>query len=262
MAVLYITFKDGSATSCWAPGVWKLMSEITVPIRSKLRPFMITGIGFLVGVAVTIGGIWLSIRYFVSWAAQSDISASENAERRLFDAAAELSKAKDEYHRWLALDDVGMWNVDAGSLDRAKDFAEELLATAERYKNDWNYGNAIHKGHLILGRIELRRGDRHAAAKHLLEAGNTPGSPQLNSFGPNMILAKELLEAGEQKAVLQYLELCGGFWKSDFGALEKWKEMISGGKFPNFGANLWCESIVLSSWRLTVGSRPIVESDG
>ena len=214
------------------------MSESTAPIHYKLRLFVAAGIGFLIGVVVTIGGLLLSIRYFVSWAARSDVSVSENPERRLFDAAAKLSQSKDEYHRWLALDDVGMWNVDVGSLDRAKDYAEDLLATAERYKNDWNYGNTIHKGHLILGRIELRRGDRLTAAKHLLEAGKTPGSPQLNSFGPNMILAKELLEAGEQKAVLQYLELCGRFWKSDFGALEKWKEMISGGRFPNFGANL------------------------
>lgn len=214
------------------------MSESTARIHSRVRLLVFVGIGFLLGVAVTIGGIWLSIRYFVSWAAQSGVSVSENPEDRLFEAAAKLSRSKDEYHRWLALDDVGMWNVDAGSLDRAKDFAEELLPIAERYKKDWNYGNAIHKGYLILGRIDLRRGDRGAAAKHLLEAGNTPGSPQLKSFGPNMVLAKELLEAGEQKAVLQYLELCGRFWKSDFGALEKWKEMISGGKVPNFGANL------------------------
>jgi hypothetical protein len=48
-------------------------------------------------------------------------------------------------------------------------------------------------------------GDIEEAKKQLLLAGKTPSSPQLNSFGPNMILAKELLDKGEKDTVLHYL---------------------------------------------------------
>ena len=66
----------------------------------------------------------------------------------------------------------------------------------------------------------------------------------MNSFGPNMTLAKELIEKGEKDAVLQYLDLCAKFWKSgkespDGGELEKWKAQVRKGELPNFGANLW-----------------------
>ncbi len=72
----------------------------------------------------------------------------------------------------------------------------------------------------------------------MLKAGDTPGSPQLDSFGPNMTLAKELLEKGDQQTVLQYLTLCGKFWKMDNGRLARWSETIRAGKIPDFGSNL------------------------
>ncbi len=105
---------------------------------------------------------------------------------------------------------------------RAAAFARELLELAERYRADWNYGNAIHKGHLILGRVALRRGDLDAARRELLLAGRTPGSPQLDSFGPNMTLAKELLKAGEKGVVLEYFELCRRFWVMGAQHLAYW----------------------------------------
>ena len=76
------------------------------------------------------------------------------------------------------------------------------------------------------------------AKKRLLDAGKTPGSPQLNSFGPNMTLAKEMLEAGEKSAVLEYLQLCEKFWSMEDGRLAVWRRMISEGGTPRFGANL------------------------
>ena len=67
-------------------------------------------------------------------------------------------------------------------------------------------------------------------------AGKTPGSPQLNSFGPNMMLAEALLEAGRKETVIEYLKLCGKFWKR--GQVDKWIEVIKEGGIPKFGANL------------------------
>ena len=98
--------------------------------------------------------------------------------------------------------------------DKAESYAYEMLVLAEREKDDpcdWNYGNAVHDAHNILGRVALRRGDVESAKKHLIQAGKTIGSPQLNSFGPSMVLAKELLEKGESGTVLVYLDLCEAF---------------------------------------------------
>jgi hypothetical protein len=60
----------------------------------------------------------------------------------------------------------------------------------------------------------------------------------MNSFGPNVSLAKDLLEKGERDAVIQYLELCRKFWKMDNGRLDQWIKEIKAGKVPQFGANL------------------------
>jgi hypothetical protein len=159
-------------------------------------------------------------------------------DKQLYKSAAELAAAKTEYERWVAIGDIGFWNVDSGSLEKAEKFANETLKIAEMYKDDWNYGNAIHKGHLTLGRIALRKGEVEEAKRQLLLAGKTPGSPQLDSFGPNMLLAQELIEKGENTAVLEYLGLCEKFWDLHLGKLIKWKEQIIKGEKPNFGANL------------------------
>lgn len=125
-------------------------------------------------------------------------------------------------------------------IDLAEKLAKEYLTLAEENTSDWNYGNAIHHGNLILGRISLINGKKEEAKNFLIRAGSTPGSPQLNSFGPNMQLAKELLESGETQIVLEYLDLCEKFWNKlvSWWKLRKWRRKIQYGKTPNFGANL------------------------
>lgn len=125
------------------------------------------------------------------------------------------------------------------ALDTAESYAKEMLQAAEKNPNDWDYGNAIHNGNVIYGRIALIKGNIEEAKKRLIQAGKTPGSPQLDSFGPNMMLAKELLEKGEKKPVIEYLDLCKQFWKMDNGRLEAWKAEIQKGQVPDFEANLY-----------------------
>jgi hypothetical protein len=72
----------------------------------------------------------------------------------------------------------------------------------------------------------------------LLAAGNTPGSPQLDSFGPNMTLAKELFERGEKDAVIKYLQLCDKFWEMGHDRVKEWLAAIQAGGVPDFSANL------------------------
>jgi DNA-binding winged helix-turn-helix (wHTH) protein len=127
----------------------------------------------------------------------------------------------------------------AGEMEKAQDYSRQLLQLAPEYKDDWNYGNAVFFGNLVLGRLEVRKSDLDRAGLYLLAAGNTPGSPQLDSFGPNMSLAKDLLEKGRSEVVLRFLVLCHKFWKLDHGKLIRWNAAIRGGQIPDFGGNLY-----------------------
>ena len=109
--------------------------------------------------------------------------------------------------------DLPAMAFEAGDIGKARAYAERLLDEAKSEPRGWNYGNALHKGNLVLGRIAVVEGRLTDAVKFLRAAGETPGSPQLNSFGPNMTLARDLLERGETAAVLAYFEACRVFWK-------------------------------------------------
>jgi len=140
--------------------------------------------------------------------------------------------------RFYALAGLAKAAIDAGQPDKAATYATELLQLAELHSHDWNYGNAIHDGNLVLGLVALRSDDIAGAKTYLLAAGKTPGSPQLNSFGPNMKLAKALLEKGERDAVLEYFSLCRTFWKLGGARLDSWSAAVRSGVTPDFGANL------------------------
>ncbi len=128
----------------------------------------------------------------------------------------------------------------AGDYDKAQSLAHEYLALAADHPNNWNHGNAIHLSNIILGRIALVQGDIQAAQEHLLMSGQINGSPQLNSFGPNMSLARDLLTIGRQEVVLTYLDLISRFWYKlfSFFKVRKWRRVVKRGEIPDFGANL------------------------
>ena len=129
-----------------------------------------------------------------------------------------------------------------GDFEHLRELAEARLAEATDPEH-WDYGNAIHEGHLILGHVELREGDLDAARFHLLAAGRTPGSPRLDSFGPNMSLARDMLLEGERKAVMKYLGLIGRFWERHDAELSLWKRYVRRGGMPDFGSNLHDDGI-------------------
>lgn len=146
---------------------------------------------------------------------------------------------KTGYARWLLLGHIALTRFRLGLWARSKRFASELLAFADRYPDDWNCGNAVHRANILLGRIALKEQDVEAAKRFLIAAGRTAGSPQLDSFGPNMSLAKELLELGETAVVLDYFKLCSTFWAEDFSRLKHWENDIRFGRKPFFGPNLY-----------------------
>src|SRR5438552_7013479 len=142
------------------------------------------------------------------------------------------------YLRFVGLQDAARRDISRQRYTQAEVKAAELLALAEQFPHDWDYGNAVHHGHLILGRVALVRGDVGRACRELVAAGHTPGSPQLNSFGPNCQLALELLTMGQVAPVLEFLPLCAAFWNPRVSRAAAWSDQIRSGATPDFGPNL------------------------
>jgi len=124
---------------------------------------------------------------------------------------------------------------DAVALEK---IAREYLSAAEEYRCNWNYGNAIDDGNSALGLSALARHDKSQAVKYLLEAAKSPGSPQLDSFGPSMVLADKLVAAGEKEPVIDYLQGIHRFWRMDDGEVDKWIGQLKAGKHPDFRMQL------------------------
>ena len=145
-------------------------------------------------------------------------------------------------------DHVALASLEAGlDLAAVRSFAEAALAK-DKDTESWNYGNMIFTQHTLLGRVALREGKLDEAKKHLLAAGHTPGSPQLNSFGPSFVLARELAEKGERDTVIAFVDLVARFWANpderaeanskrvaseNLKQLESWKKQLRSGSVPD-----------------------------
>jgi hypothetical protein len=157
--------------------------------------------------------------------------------------ASKFSKSDLSKEKISALNQAMMASYAASHMKEASQYAQELLELVGKKDFAQTPGDAaiqsdsVHTGNRILGLIAVKNGDIHLADSYLLASAKVSGSPVLGSFGPNMMLAQELLLAGEKQTVLEYLTLCEKFWKND--ALQTWKHDIETNKTPNFGANLY-----------------------
>lgn len=145
--------------------------------------------------------------------------------------------ADPDWHR-SRLVEVAKLAANVGDTARAEKYARELVALAERHPGEAAYGPAWHDGHMVLGRVALMRKAVPEARAHLLKAGQAAGGGTLTSFGPNMRLASELLDLGEKRVVLEYLQLCKVFWNGPHTPVDRWIQDIEAGRKPAFGANL------------------------
>ncbi len=159
-------------------------------------------------------------------------------QQRVADSMRELSDAKTDEQRFYARSDAAKDSLAVGRTEDARGYATELLALLPQFKGDWNYGNAVQNGHVVLGRIAVAERRLDEAKQHLRAAGLSPGSPQMDTFGPDMTLASDLLEQGERDAVLDYFQMCRQFWKSNAGKLDEWRDAVNAGRTPDFGANV------------------------
>lgn len=171
---------------------------------------------------------------FIMFLAQFIPFKYRDYQKALNDAESALKRSSDAKSRYYALTEAVEAAAEIGHFEKAKTYAEELLQLSSSFRDNWNYGNAIHYGHIALGIVALHQGDIEGAKIHLLEAGRTPGSPQLNTAGPDMTLARKLLKRGERDIVLRYLEQCGRFWKSGRSKLILWSWEVKIGFVPAF----------------------------
>lgn len=162
----------------------------------------------------------------------------EAPRQRLERAMSRLSGADTPERRFYTLGDAAKESFNAGKVEDAQKYAQELLTLLPDFRNNREYGSAIQDANLVLGRIAARNGNLEDAKRYLLAAGRSPGTPHMASDGPNMSLANDLLAKGERQVVLQYLELCRGFWRANEGQLDRWIEEIKSGKTSDFAGHL------------------------
>lgn len=118
---------------------------------------------------------------------------------------------------------------EAGELGDARDYALAILDGDTASIRDLQ-----HWANVVLGRVALVDDDTEKAGEYLLAAGRALTSP--TASGPNMLLARELLERGEREVVLAYFEVCAPFWEPN--PLDEWAAAVREGQIPDFGANL------------------------
>jgi tetratricopeptide (TPR) repeat protein len=185
-------------------------------------------------IAFELAGLyWRDARRSSSAEQVSNMSAKS---LRVFEQA--LKDAHTPRERFNDLPGATQAAFEAGEYERAGAYSKEALSLAAQPNFIANNADAIHYGNTVLGRMALKRGDVAAASAYLLKAAAIKDSPHLQTFGPNMMLAKELLEKGERNSVLEYFDSCGKFWTGDNGKLSQWRTAVQSGGVPDFGANL------------------------
>jgi tetratricopeptide (TPR) repeat protein len=135
-------------------------------------------------------------------------------------------------NRFYSLEDLISAEYEKGNYEAAVEYINEYLALAAVYEGNWNYGNAIHDGYRYLGLISYDRGDLDEAAEYLKKSSESTGSPQLDTFGPELDLASLLLQEGKVEEVSIYLKGIRKFWEMDNGAIDSWLEQINNGERP------------------------------
>ena len=96
-------------------------------------------------------------------------------------------------------------------------------------------------------RLAILDGDVRSAEKYLAASGriDEQGDAVLDSYGPNLSLALEVLKHGDRQsrqAVVRFLDEIKIFWENTPAPFDWWKAQITTGEIPNFmavGVNLY-----------------------
>lgn len=131
------------------------------------------------------------------------------------------------------LKDLAWKEYEQGNNDQAKKYAFELLRLNKLVEDNWNSGNALFYGHMIIGLVNFESKNIEKAKERLILSSKTHGSPQLDTFGPSLVLAQKLLDAGEIKTVTKFIKNCSKFWEMDNGVIDYWLNEIGEGRCPD-----------------------------
>ncbi len=134
-----------------------------------------------------------------------------------------------------ALSNLAKAAARADAPDKASRYAAELLSLDAKFGQ---YEQRVYDGHMVQGLVALKQGNVERAKLELRASGAIKALPVLSSFGPQMDLAKQLIEKGERQAVLEFFAQCAAFWKSGQAKLDNWAATVRGGGMPDFGSNL------------------------
>jgi hypothetical protein len=127
----------------------------------------------------------------------------------------------------------------ADDVHTAEVLAPEVLRQTESLKSTLPselIGRNIYNAYDALGRSAVERGDYEAAKQCLLQAATTPGTANMAGWGPNLKLAKALLDKGYGDTVVMFLTACKSFWNKPI--VDQWIVQIKSGQHPTFAPNI------------------------
>ena len=165
-----------------------------------------------------------------AYACDEDVECPKCGEKSEFTWNPSNQYATSRLSHFYEMEDLINSAYETRDFDRVKELVKENLDLAAIYRCNWNYGNAVHDSNRILGFIALENNDITQAATYLMEAGKSTGSPQLDSFGPNLDLANELLLHGQTEAVVDYLLGVRKFWDGKESMIDEWIQKIRSGE--------------------------------
>jgi hypothetical protein len=92
---------------------------------------------------------------------------------------------------------------------RSRQYANDLLALAQRHREAPGYGDAIYRANTVLGVLALKDGDRRKAVEHMRTAAAAPISEETRytpHYGLRGRLVEYLLREGERESVAEFLQ--------------------------------------------------------
>jgi len=154
--------------------------------------------------------------------------------RLLRESEAQALAALPEHDRFVLLASLTRFVDVAGPTSR--NYAEEALALAPKFKDDPGYAVAIYDANMTLSRVALADGDKTKAVAYLRAASTVPASDDIAYSFEVMIhrALKSFIDAGEHAAVVEYLERMAQVNVVSKDRLRKSAEAIKAGRMPDW----------------------------
>jgi len=153
--------------------------------------------------------------------------------QELSETLARLDQTPAKVNRYYDVPKAARLSINLGNIPLAKTLVQEEIGLARAVQNPDERMRYLHPALINAGRIALREHRLEDAKADLLAAGQTLSLGHPKWFlGPDMALAKELLEAAEYRVVLDYLALCQRYCPSV--STQYWRVSIWFGFLPAF----------------------------